>query len=253
MNGAETLTQYLPAFFFVFLRASVFLYFFPIFGSRSLPAQFKIGIIIAFSIVLTPVVEVNFVKGDIPLIVVREVLFGLLLGLTARLMFFAVEMAGQIMSNSMGLSIASVFNPDIGQSSEVGRFYGIVTTFIFLALNIHHDLIYIFYNSYEWIPVGGFEIKGILPMIISYGSRLMVLSLKISAPIIIMMLVTNLLLGFIYKAAPQMNIFFISYPIYLFVGLLVMVLCLPAFINVISGRALDIKFDMLRLIEAGRG
>lgn len=248
----EIFTQYIPNFLLILLRVGVFFTLLPFYGSKNLPAQFKIGLIIAITLILTPVIEMNIAKNDIPILVVREVLFGIILGLTARLIFFAVEMAGQIMSNAMGMSIASSFNPDMGQSTEIARLYGMITMLIFLAVDAHHDLIFIFVRSYEWIPSGQFEIRNLIPKIISDGSRLFLISLKLSAPVVIVMLITNLLLGFLYRAAPQMNIFFIGYPIYIFVGLLVMLICIPVFINVLGGHIGTIKDDMLKAIAIGR-
>ncbi len=248
----EIMIPYVQNFLIILLRVSIFFVLLPFFGSRNLPAQFKIGFIVALAFILTPIVEIPHLQTSIPSLVIREVLLGIVLGLTARLIFFAVETAGQIMAGVMGLSIASSFNPEMGQSTELARIYGMLAMLIFLSLDAHHDLIYIFVKSYEWIPSGQIHINNLIPQIISEGSRMFVIALKLSAPIVIIMLITNLLMGFLSKAAPQMNVFFIGYPLFIFVGFLVIFISIPIFINVLGNYMGNIKNDMQGIIAIGR-
>jgi flagellar biosynthetic protein FliR len=198
-------------------------------------------------------VELNISKTGIPLAVMQEVVFGIILGLTARFIFFAVEMAGQVVSNAMGLSIATIFNPDFGQSTEIARLYGMIAMLIFLAMDAHHDLIYVFVKSYEWLPGGHIDIQNLVTEAISVSGKIFLIALKISAPVVIAMLISSLLLGFIYKAAPQMNIFFIGYPVYIFVGFIVILIGIPVFTQVIGGYLNGIKDEMIRIIAVARG
>src|SRR4030067_708783 len=188
--------QYIYNFLFILLRAGIVISLLPFFGSKNFPVQFKIGFVIDIALVLTPIVELNISKTGVPLTVMHEVVVGIILGLTARFIFFAVEMAGQVVSNAMGLSIATIFNPDFGQSTEIARFYGMMAMLIFLS---------------------------------------------------------SFLLGFIYKAAPQMNIFFIGYPVYIFVGFVVILIGIPVFTHVIGGYLNGIKDEMIRVIAIARG
>jgi len=244
----DLLNTYIPNFLFILLRAGIVLSLLPYFGSKTFPAQFKIGLAVAFAILLAPVVEFNVTKAQIPLVVMREVMFGLIFGLAARFIFFAVEMAGQVMSNAAGLSIASAFNPEIGQSTEVSRLYGIMATLMFFAMDIHHDLITIFVKSYEWLPSSPVDPGRIAFAAVSFASRIFVIALKLSAPVVIIMLIANLLMGFVYKAAPQMNVFFVGYPVYIVLGLGVMLLSLPVFAQVMGGYFNSIKDEMERVI-----
>lgn len=246
-------SDYLPVFLLILLRASIFVSFMPIFNSKSFPASFKIGFAVAIAIMLTPIVEIDVKNIPIPFLVIREIVLGIVLGSAVRVLFTAVEVAGQVMSNAMGLSLATVFNPEMGQSTEVARLYGLMAILILLSTDAHHDLIYIFVKSYEWVPVGNIDVKNLVTMVVSGGGRLFILALKIAAPLLAGMLMANLLLGFIYKAAPQMNILFISFPIYIFLGYLIMLISLPVFINVFSSNFEDVKDRMLRLISAAGG
>jgi flagellar biosynthesis protein FliR len=158
------------------------------------------------------------------------------------------------MSSAAGLSAASVFNPDLGQeSTEIGNLYGLITMLIFLITDVHHDLIYLFVKSYEWLPGGQIESAQLYKVVVSVCEKVFIIALKISAPVVLMMLLTNVLLGFIYKAVPQMNIFFVGYPVYLFVSLLVMLIGIPAFVSFVSGSLSTVKDEMARVIAVARG
>jgi flagellar biosynthesis protein FliR len=254
MRDIELFSRYTPAFLFILLRAGIVISFLPFFSSRYIPAKFKIGLIVATSIILTPVVNFNVTKSDIPIVVLREVLFGVVVGLVARFVFFAVEIAGQLMSNAAGISIASFFNPDMGQqSTEIANLYGLITMLIFLITDTHHDLLALFVRSFEWLPVGQIDPRYLFTEMISISERIFIIALKVSAPVVVMMFLTNLLLGFIYRAVPQMNVFFVGYPVYLFVGITVMLLGIPAFVSLVGGSLSTATDEMARVIAiAGR-
>ncbi|OGW53174.1 MAG: flagellar biosynthetic protein FliR [Nitrospirae bacterium RBG_13_43_8] len=249
----DIFTPYIYNFLFILLRAGIVVSLLPFFGSRNFPVQFKIGFIVAIALILTPVVELNVSKTGIPFVVMREAIIGIILGLTARFIFLAVEMAGQVISNAMGLSIAAIFDPDFGESTQIARFYGMAAMLIFLSMDAHHDLIYVFVKSYEWLPGGQISVKDLIPEVISVSGEMFLIALKISAPVVIAMLISHLLLGFIYKAAPQMNIFFIGYPVYIFVGFVVILMGIPVLTQVIGGYMNGIKDEMVRIIAIARG
>lgn len=249
----EIFSKYLPSFLFILLRTSIVLSFLPVFSSRNLPLQFKIGFVVVIALVLAPIVEVKITLSDLPFLVMQEVLFGIVLGSAARAIFMAVEMAGQMMSNVMGLSIATAFNPEMGQSTEVARFYGLTAMLIFLTIDAHHDLIYVFVKSYEILQPGSIHTDNLITRAITGGSKLFIMALKLSAPVIIIMFVLNIVLGFLYKAAPQMNIFFIGYPVFIFVGFFVMLISMPVFINVLVDNIGAVRDEMARVLALARG
>jgi flagellar biosynthetic protein FliR len=253
MTGMESFSKYLPNFLLILLRAGIFLSMVPFFGSKNFPPQFRIGFAIAIALVLTPVVEFRIAERSIPLLVMREVIFAMLLGLSVRFIFMAFEMAGQIMSNAMGLSIATVYNPEMGQSTEIARLQGIIAMLLFLAMDAHHDLIAIFVRSYELLPAGGADISRLMVRGISLIGGLFVIALKIAAPVTVGMVIANLLLAFLYKAAPQMNIFFVSFPVYIVLGYLILLLSIPVLVNVMGGYFGDMKAEMYRIIAIAKG
>jgi flagellar biosynthetic protein FliR len=244
----DAYAHYLPNFLFLLLRAGIVLMLVPFFGNANFPPQYRIGVAVAIALVLTPVVEFRLVDASITATVMREVLFGLIFGLVARFFFYAVDVAGQIMSGVTGLSMATAFNPEIGPSTEISRLYSIIATLLFLAMNAHHDLIAVFVKSYEWLPAGALNVGTLVALSVSFTAKIFVVALKLSAPIVIIMLVVNILLGFIYKAAPQMNIFFVGQPVYIIIGFLAMLISLPVLVYLMQGSFGSMKDDLGRVI-----
>ena len=231
----ESYAHYIPNFLFILLRAGIVLNLLPFIGSTSMPHQFRIGLPVAVALILTPVVDIQVARSAIPFVVVREVMFAMIFALAARFVFFAVDMAGQVMSSATGLSMAAMINPEIGQSTVISQLFSIIATLLFFAVDAHHDLITIFVRSYDLVPLGtAINIQGIMTAGVSFTASIFVIALKISAPVVIIMLITNIILGFVSKAAPQMNVFFVGYPLYLFLGFLTMFLSLPVFVFVMG-------------------
>jgi len=149
--------------------------------------------------------------------------------------------------------MATAFNPEIGPSTEISQLYSITAMLLFLAADVHHDIIALFVRTYEWLPAGTVNAEAIFTAGVSFAAKIFVIGLKISAPVIIIMLITNVLLGFIYRAVPQMNIFFVGHPVYIFLGLLTMMICLPVFAYVMGGYFSGIKDELGRVVFMMKG
>ncbi len=253
MKDSNALSLYISNFLFILLRAGIFISLFPVIGSKQFPAQFRIGLAVFISLLLTPVVSFKIAENNIPLLVVKELIIAVALGLTVRFVFMAVNMAGTFISYAMGMSIATVFNPEIGRDTLISQIYGILTMFLFLAVDAHHSLIYIFVKSFEVLPAGQLNLRPVLPEIVSMGSGFFVLALKLSAPVRVGLVLVHLLSGFLYKAAPQMNIFFITMPLNIMLGIVLIILSLPVFEHVLNISFSDLRDEMSRLIMMAKG
>lgn len=244
----EMIAPYIAPFLFILLRAGTVMLFLPVLGSRSVPAPFKIGLAVAVALLLTPLVRVTtpFERETLPAIVLAEAAFGMALGFVARSVFYAVDMAGQLVSSSMGITMATMINPDFGESSEVSRLFGFIALLLFLATDGHHDVITLFVLSFDALPPGQMNVAALLPFTLAAFSGMLAVAIKLSAPVVVIMLVMNVVLGFMSKAAPSMNVFFVAYPLYLFVGFLVMAASAPAF-----AYAVNVSFGAMR-DELGR-
>lgn len=252
MDLPAVISSHLPSFLLVLLRASVFLAVLPVLGSKVFPARFRIGLAVALALVLTPVVEFTPRRDGIPGMVAAEVALGMALGLAARFIFLAVEIAGQIASDAMGMSIATVFNPEMGSSTEIAHLQSIAATLLFLATDSHHELIAIFARSYELLPAGTFRSDMFLPQAVAIMGKMFVMAAKLCTPVIVGVLTANLVMGFVYKATPQINVFFAAYPLFLFLGLLIILLSIPAFMSAVGGSFADMRVTMMNVLAAGR-
>jgi len=246
------LPEYLTNFLLILLRSSLFVALLPVIGSKQMPAQFRIGFAVFISLLLTPVVKFHVSEEYIPLLIVREILLGISLGMVVRFIFMAVNLAGMFISHTMGMSIAMVFNPDIGQTTIVAEIYGVMAMLMFLATDAHHDLIFVFVKSFEFLPAGDANLSAIVPQIVALGSGLFVLAMKVCAPVVIGLIITHMLAGFLYKAAPQMNIFFVTLPLNIMLGILLMMLCIPVFEYVLGIELSDLRNDMIRILLSTR-
>ncbi len=253
MENIETLSPYGAKFLLVLLRVTIFISLFPFFGSRNFPGQFKIGMALAFAAVITPIIEFDITEETIPVLISKEVILGIVLGLTVRFVFLAVNTAGQAISNAVGLSMATVFDPEFGQSAEIARLLGILAMLFFIVADAHHDLIFIFVKSYELIPAGGANINDLMVESSRIVNKLFLIAVKIAAPVVTGMLVSQLLLGFIYKATPQINIFFVSLPLQIFLGYLLLLLSIPVFAYVLMGIFSDMREDLHRALAIAAG
>lgn len=247
------ISKYLSNFLFILLRTSIFISLLPVIGGKQFPMQFRIGLVVFMSIMLTPVVQFRIVEDQIAFLVIKELFIGMALGLTARFIFMAVNMAGMFISHTVGMSIAKVFNPEIGQSSDIAEMYGVMAMLFFLTMDAHHDLIFVFVKSFEFLGGGQANIINIVPDVLSMGTGLFVMALKIGAPVIAGLLIAHLLTGFLYKAAPQINIFFIALPLNIFLGFLLVIISIPVFEHVMGINFSDMRNDMIRLIMKARG
>ena len=253
LNNPEAVSQEITAFLLILLRVGIFINLFPVFGGRQLPLQFRAGFAVFMALLLTPTVNLEIVENHIPMIIVREIFIGIAMGLTVRFVFLAVNMAGTFISQTIGMSIATTFNPEMGQSTLIAEAYGIMAMLIFFTMDAHHDLIFIFVKSFELLPVGQLKVEAMILQVLSMGTGLFVLGLKIAAPVMVGILVTYLLSGFLYKVAPQMNIFFVIMPLNIFLGFLLIILSIPVFQYVMKIEFSNIREEMVRLIMMAKG
>lgn len=235
----ETLLQSFPVFLLIFCRMTAFFVVSPIFSSRGVPNQFKIGIA-AFISLLIYLIKGTTIKipdgTDIyVLMVFREILIGLLLGYIAYLMFMVIQIAGSFMDIQIGLGIASVFDPMTGASAPViGNFKYMFAMLIFLSMNGHHYLLQSVLYSYDWVPMNSDIVSQMLngslsEFLIRTFSNSFLIAFQMSAPIVVATFLTDVGLGFLARSAPQFNIFVIGVPVKIIVGLFVLMLLTPSF------------------------
>jgi flagellar biosynthetic protein FliR len=227
--------------------------FLPFFSGKQIPRQFKIGMVIAMAYVLSPIVNIDRKALDLPVLLIQEVLLGMAIGFAVRLLFWGVELAGSMISDAVGLSIATMINPEMGRSTTISTLLGLLAMLLFLILDFHHDLIYLIVKSYEILPASKVNLESIFRQGIALSSQIFPMAIRIAAPVLIGMIIITILMVFLSKAAPQMNIFFISMPVNLLVGLVILMLSLPFFVQFLTARFGGLSEEVNRIILMARG
>lgn len=253
MNDPAILSGYFSNFLIIMIRLSIILAFLPFFSSKQVPRQFKIGIVLALSYVLSPLISIDRHILDFPSIIIQEVLLGMTIGFAVRLLFWGVELAGSMISDAVGLSIATMLNPEMGRSTTLSSLLGLLAMLLFLILDLHHDLIYLIVKSYEVLPVSRVRPDMLFRQVISLSSEIFPMAIRMAAPVLIGMIIINILMVFLSKAAPQMNIFYISMPVHLLVGLMILMLSIPFLIHFLTSRFSGLTEEVNRIILMAKG
>jgi len=220
-------------FLLCLLRVAALVTAIPVFGGRQVPAQFRIGLIAAVTLMLFPLMEpltpeITLTMPGFGLLIVGEVLLGLLLGLSARLIFTAVELGGNVIGTKMGFAAANVFDPQSQQQvALMSRFQNLFAMLIFLALNGHHIFLRLIIKSYTILPVGYFDFSGgAMEFLTNLTSSMFVLGVQFAAPVLAILIITSLVLGVMARVFPQLNVFMLSFPVNIGIAFLVIGLTL---------------------------
>jgi flagellar biosynthesis protein FliR len=249
----ETFAQ-LEGFFWILIRVGTLFFLLPIFGARNIPVMWKAGLSFVIAIVLTPVVpapqNLPVTAPTIILGVISEVLMGFILAITIRMFFSATEMAGQFMSFQMGFSMAAAIDPQTGaQSNLLTQFLYIFTLLLFFAMDGHHMFIRIMANSFYSVPINNISFKpDIAYELIKSGTTMFILGIKISAPILVALFLSNLCLGIIARTVPQVNILMVGFPVNLSIGFVLFCFILMNIYPLIFDMKNSIGKSLIRLL-----
>jgi flagellar biosynthetic protein FliR len=216
------------------MRVSGFIVTMPVIGSSSVPNQVKILLALSLTVILFPTVgwqklNVDFESLNIVQYAIKEVFIGLTFGFLCRTFFMTIMMAGQIMSITIGISSAQLYNPMLEETvTPFDQFYSILATLFFLAINGHHLLINGIVSTFELIPIiePSISLQG-LGGVTAIVTTATTMAVQISAPILVSILMMNLAMALVGRAVPQINILMTSIPITTLTGLAVMFITMP--------------------------
>jgi flagellar biosynthetic protein FliR len=257
----NAILQAWPAFLLVLCRISSFFVSSPVFGSRNVPAMFKIGLAFFVSLLVFLTIGTDAgVAADnrYPLLVIREVLAGLWLGFVANLFFVIVQIAGGFIDLQKGFGLANVVDPMSGVASPiVGNLKFMVAVLVFLSVNGHHYLLGAIMDSYLWLPLENNFFQNIYggaltQFLAETFSRTFLMALQIAAPVMVAVFLSDVAMGLLARTAPQFNVFVLGIPLKIIVGLVVLMLMMPA-LGTLLRMIFDRMFGALRewLVIAG--
>ena len=205
----------------------------PLLSESSIPARVKVGLSVLLALIVAPTL------GPMPTlasaswgslwIVLQQIGIGVALGLTMRIIFAAVQTAGEFMGLQMGLSFASFFDPSTGSNTAVlARLLNTITLLTFLAMNGHLLMIGGLVRTFEVLPITQtpLDVNG-WGVLLEWSEQIMVSGLLLALPVMVVLLTINLSMGILNRTAQQLSVFAVGFPISLTVGLLILAVVLP--------------------------
>lgn len=216
-------------FLAILLRLSIIVFLLPILSSAQVPNMWKAGCAIALTATLYPLLRqtvspLSFEPADLLMVATGELIFGLIFSFSVDIVFSSFQFAGELISFEMGFGFAQTADPQSGaQSTLISMWFQLTATLLFLAMNGHHILLKSVVESFRTIPLGGFALTPeIYNKVIGYSLYLFIIAIKVAAPVMVVLLLTQVGLGLMAKFAPQFNILMTSFPLTIFLGLLFM-------------------------------
>ena len=225
----------------IFVRVSAFFVTIPLFSYKTIPSQLKIvlAFVLSWMMYYTFSIEAFTINGDYLLLVLKEAIVGLVLGLVVYIVFSAVQIAGGFIDFQMGFAMANIVDPQTGaQSPLMGQFFNFLLLLVFLAINGHHLVLDGIFYSYQFMPIDQFFPKFGDAESIEYIMKLFVavfaIAFQMSAPIIATLFLVTLALGITGKTVPQLNIFVVGFPIKIAVGFILLVTMMGVMVEVMG-------------------
>jgi flagellar biosynthetic protein FliR len=223
----------IAAFFLVFLRAAAFMMSGPLYAIKGMPPLLKVGFSLILALVVFPVVELEKTLPEgswgFGLAVISETGVGLLLGTAVTMVLNSVKMAGQFIDLQIGYSMSSLIDPISGSASTLlSQYLHLLGLVFFLMMDGHYTLIMALLKSYQLVPLSTADFGGSAAYILLQTfSGAFTIALQVSAPVLAVLLVTDLALGFLTRTTPQINVFLTGFPIKIAVGLLTLSFLIP--------------------------
>jgi len=227
------LAAWISPIFWPFVRVLALFTSAPVFSSKMFPVRARVAL--AFLVALAS--QASLPQADIigfndPRalgVLMQQLGVGLSIGFAVRLVFAAVELAGEVVSFQMGLNFASFFDPAMStQSSAVAIFFSQMTSLLFVVMNGHLMVLMAVNRSFQAFPIDQNFLQALSQMkLYTLGTDLFASALWIALPMVGLLMFTNLALGIMSRVAPQLNIFAIGFPITLLVGLVGIAFTLP--------------------------
>jgi flagellar biosynthesis protein FliR len=225
--SAAVVTQWVASYMWVLFRVASVLMTMPVFGTQLLPMRIRLYLALMITLLIVPqappVPSIDVLSLGTWVIIAEQILIGAAMGFMLQLLFQIHVLAGQIVAMQMGLGFASMNDPAMGISvAVVGQVFTMLVTLLFLILNGHLVVIEVLAESFNTLPIGETLARGDYYTLVLRFSWVLASALLIGLPAVTALLIVNLSFGVMMRAAPQLNIFSIGFPLTLVFGLFIL-------------------------------
>jgi len=210
----------------IMMRVAPILFMMPLLDSRTLPIMLKVGLTLTVSLVLCPIVKIE--TSHFPsepyrfgFFMVSEMMIGFLLGLSIRLIFGAIQLAGEFAGFQMGFSMASAIDPQSGMDSTlIAQLHYLLGLLIFLSIDGHHWFFRALAQSFHLLSPGEFHFQeGLYHYFIHLSGRMFLIALQMVAPVMAILFLVQMTMGLVARMVPQVNVLVTSFPLTISLGL----------------------------------
>lgn len=230
------LTSMMAGFLWPLFRITAFFMFMPIISSQLVPTRVRLGLAVLVTLAVAPLLPtmpvMDGLSFDVYLLVGQQLLIGFSMAFIFQMFFQIFVLVGQIMAMQMGLGFASMMDPVNGISVAIlSQFYLMLVMLMFVCMNGHLVVIEVFIESFKTMPVGAevFEV-GIFMQLVKWASWMFASALVIALPAVCALLVVNFAFGIMNRAAPQLNVFALGFPVSMLAGLMIVFVTLTSFV-----------------------
>lgn len=237
----------------VFMRMSGCILFNPIFGRRNLPVIWRIGLTILLTIFTYNLLPEQTVEARgfivFGVLAAKELLVGFIIGYIIQLFLSVIILSGEVMDLQIGISMSKIYDPQSNVSMPVtASMLNIMLMLIFFAVNGHITMIQIFVELGQMIPYGEFAINpNLFGQLTALFSNILIYAVKMSLPVLAVGIVTEMSIGLLMKAVPQINVFVVNLQLKILVGFIVIVALVPTFASFLE-RLITLMFDQIQYV-----
>lgn len=220
---------------FVFIRILTFFSCINVIFPNGTPKVFKVMFSIFISFIISPFIQADIAVHSLSQLIIyalMETLTGLVFGFITNMCFNSLKIAGSLIDQQLGLSMANIYDPNTNtQNTLIETILYWLGVMIFFSMNGHHQLIAGIQNSFNLVKVGQLILSGNFDYVINVFVQCFIIGIKIAVPMILSLLIAELLIGFISKSVPQLNVMVVSMPLKLLMGIIFIMIALPFLIN----------------------
>lgn len=239
------IAQWINGMFWPFIRIGSMMAIAPVFGGALVPVRIKLLFALLLTWVMVPLIPpvptLDPLSAAGIVITLQQMIIGMMIGFALQLVFSALIVGGQTVAMGMGLGFASMVDPQNGvQVPVIGQYYVVVATLLFLAMHGHLALISVLADSFHSLPIGGGGLsRDGFWEVAAWGTRMFAGAVLVALPAVAAILLVNISFGVVSRAAPQLNIFGVGFPVTLTLGFLVLTVTLPALFPQMSNMLLN--------------